>query len=94
MLHHSIVSASEAKLGAFFNNGQTTIPLCTTLEELVHQQTPTPIETDKSTALGISKYIVKKINGCDILFVQGSNTPMTLLHLPGTRQNQKIGLFY
>ena len=54
VLRHVVVSSAEAELGALFHNGQTTIPLCTTLVELVHQQPPTPIETDNYTALGIA----------------------------------------
>ena len=48
------------------HNVKTTVPLCTTLKDHSHKQPPTPIETDKSTALGISKYIVKK--SMDVIF--------------------------
>ena len=38
-----VASAEEAELGALLHNGQTFIPLRTTLKNLVHQQTPAPI---------------------------------------------------
>ena len=45
VLSRVIKSAVEAKPGVFLHNGKTTIPLCTTIEELGHQQHPTPINT-------------------------------------------------
>jgi hypothetical protein len=48
-----MASASEAKVGALFVNGQTAEVLCTTLQEMGHPQPPTPMQTDNSTAFGI-----------------------------------------
>ena len=62
VLRHIVASGAEAKLGALFCNGQTTIPLRSTLEEIRHKQPPTPIETDNSNALGIVNSTVKQKN--------------------------------
>ena len=43
MLLHVVASAAEAKLGALFHNGQTTLLLSTTLKDISHKQHPTPI---------------------------------------------------
>ena len=45
-------SAAEAELGALFINSREVIPAQKTIEELGHQQPPTPIQTDNTTALG------------------------------------------
>ena len=44
-------SSVEAELGALFINSRQTIPAQKTVEELGHQQSPTPIQTDNTTAL-------------------------------------------
>ena len=59
---HVVASYAESKLGALFHHGQTTIPLCTTLEDLGHKQPPTPIENYNSTALVIFNSTVKQKN--------------------------------
>jgi hypothetical protein len=43
-------STAKAKLGALFINTKMAVALRCTLEELVHPQTRTPIQTDNSTA--------------------------------------------
>ena len=45
-------SAAEAEIGALFLNSRQAIPARTTLIEMGHQQPPTPIQTDNTTALG------------------------------------------
>ena len=61
-LSHVVASSAEAELGSLFHNGQTTIPLCTTFENLGHQRPPTLIEIDNSTALGIFNSTTKQKN--------------------------------
>ena len=51
-------SAAEAVLGALFINSRQAIPARISLEELGHQQSPTPIQTDNTTALG---FVSKKM---------------------------------
>ena len=54
-------SVAEAEVGATHNNAQEAIPLRSMLIEMNHQQPPTPIQTDTSTADGIiNKTIVQK----------------------------------
>ena len=55
-----ISSAVEAKLGAFLHNGKAVAPICTTLEELGHTQPPTPLQTNNTTAIGISSNNIKQ----------------------------------
>ena len=62
VLRHTVSSAAEAELVVLFHHVQTMIPLRTTLEELGHQQPPTPLETDNTTALGIVDSTVKQKN--------------------------------
>jgi hypothetical protein len=47
-------SASEAEIGALFDNCKKATILRTTLHEMGWQQPPTPIQTDNSTACGIA----------------------------------------
>eukprot|EP00957_Ditylum_brightwellii_P206840 15350217-Ditylum_brightwellii.AAC.1 len=48
-----MVLASEAELGALFENAKEAAALQVTLKELGHQQPATPIQVDNSTAYGI-----------------------------------------
>jgi hypothetical protein len=48
-------SAEEADLGGLFINAKAAIPICKTLEELGHKQTPTPIQIESSTVCNIVK---------------------------------------
>jgi len=54
-------SAAEAEIGALFINSRQAIPARTTLIEMGHEQPPTPIQTDNTTALGfVSKNLQPK----------------------------------
>jgi hypothetical protein len=55
-----VASASESELAGLFYNGQTAVPLITTLVELGHPQPPTPLKTDNATASGIATKTVKQ----------------------------------
>jgi len=46
-------SAAESELGALFINAKGAVPARMTLEEMGHQQPPTPVQTDNSTAHGV-----------------------------------------
>jgi hypothetical protein len=46
-------SAAEAKLGMLYINAREAVPCQTFLNKLGHTQTPTPIERDNSTTLGV-----------------------------------------
>jgi hypothetical protein len=46
-------SAAEAKLGALYINTPEAIPMRHLLKELGHKQSPTPIQTNNSTARGV-----------------------------------------
>jgi hypothetical protein len=51
-LRHVVASAAEAEVGGIFHNAQMAIPIRNMLTRLGHQQPPTPIKTDNSTANG------------------------------------------
>ena len=53
ILKHVMASAVEGEVGVLFHNGQTAVPLRTTLHELGLTQPPTPTKTDKYMAKGI-----------------------------------------
>ena len=54
-------SVAEAELGALFINCREAIPERHALEIMGHKQTPTPIQTDNTTALGVvNKNITSK----------------------------------
>ena len=46
-------SAAEAELGALYINAKEAVPLRHLLTEMGHNQPPTPIQTDNSTAFGV-----------------------------------------
>jgi hypothetical protein len=46
-------SAAEAELGALYINVCKAVPQCRTLDEMGHKQTPIPIQTNNTTAIGI-----------------------------------------
>ena len=46
-------SAAEAELGALYINAREALPMRVTLWEMGHEQPPTPIQTDNTTALGV-----------------------------------------
>ena len=49
-IRHVMSSAAEAETAGLFNNAQTAIMIRNALVELGHQQPPTPIKTDNTTA--------------------------------------------
>jgi hypothetical protein len=53
-------SASEAEIGAIFENTKQATILWTTLEEMGYLQPPTPVQTDNSTACGIANDNIKQ----------------------------------
>eukprot|EP00956_Cyclotella_meneghiniana_P029456 scaffold71333_cov23-Cyclotella_meneghiniana.AAC.1 len=53
-------SAAEAELGALFVNAKEGCIIRLILHELGHQQPPTPIHCDNSTAAGIANNTVKR----------------------------------
>jgi hypothetical protein len=60
MLKFVASSAAEAEGGALFVKGKETKILRLILEEMGHQQPPTPIHCDNKTATGIANDTVKK----------------------------------
>jgi hypothetical protein len=60
ILCNIMASATESETGALFVNGQETIPLCYTLEELGHPQPPMPLQTNNSTAAGFCNDAIKQ----------------------------------
>ena len=50
ILRNVVASAAEAEVGGIFHNGQTSIPLILTLDELGFSRLPTPIKTDNSAS--------------------------------------------
>ena len=55
-------SAAKAELGAFFINCREAIPARHALEIMGHKQPPTPIQTNNTTALGVSTKILQVSN--------------------------------
>ena len=55
-----MASAAEAVLGDLFLNCQEAVPILITLEEMGHPQPPTPVQVEKSTALGIPTRTIKQ----------------------------------
>ena len=53
-------SASEAEIGATYLNGQESVPIRTTLSEMVHPEPPIPMQVDNSTAEGFAKRKIKQ----------------------------------
>ena len=55
IIKHVLASASEAETVAFFYNCKAAIPLCLTLEEMEHPQPKTPVTSDNTSALSLTK---------------------------------------
>jgi hypothetical protein len=55
-----LASASEAEIGALYENTRKASILRTTLEEMGYPQPPTPVQTDNSTACGIANDNIKQ----------------------------------
>jgi hypothetical protein len=53
-------SASEAEIGALYENTKKAAILCVTLEEMGYPQPATPVKTDNSTACGIANDNIKQ----------------------------------
>ena len=65
-----ISSAAEPELGAFYINCHEEIPARHLLEAMGHNQPPTPMQTDNSTALGVitNKIQPKRTKAMDMRF--------------------------
>jgi hypothetical protein len=70
VIKHVMLSAAQAEIGAVFINAKEGAVLRTTLEELGHKQTPTPMETDNTTATGYSNGTItqKRTTAMDMRF--------------------------
>jgi hypothetical protein len=51
-------SASKAKLGALYTTAKEMVPLCQTLIKMGWPQTCMPIQTDNSTAIGVTNLTI------------------------------------
>ena len=60
IMKNVMASAVEAEMGVLFINGQEVMILRTILKELGHQQPPTPIITDNSTASDITNNTIRQ----------------------------------
>jgi hypothetical protein len=60
VLKQVMSSAAEAEIGAVFINAKEGAVFRTTLEELGHNQPPTPMETDNTTVTGYSNGTIKQ----------------------------------
>ena len=60
IMHNVMGSASEAKIGATYLNGQESVPICTTIAKMGHPHPPTPIQIDNSTAKGLANRNIKR----------------------------------
>eukprot|EP00957_Ditylum_brightwellii_P014147 1065880-Ditylum_brightwellii.AAC.1 len=60
-MRNVVTSAAEAEVGALFSNVHMGEQLRTALAEMGHQQPPTPICTDNSTADGIVNNKLKNV---------------------------------
>jgi hypothetical protein len=59
-MRNVVASATEAELGALFQNARECVPLRIALEEIGHPQAATPIQTDNARAAGIANETVKQ----------------------------------
>jgi hypothetical protein len=60
IMREVLSGAAEAELASLFHNGKEACPIRITLEETGHPQPQTPLQTDNSTASGISNNTVKQ----------------------------------
>jgi hypothetical protein len=64
-----ISSATEADVGALYINCREAIPTCHTLEFMGHPQSPTPMQTDNTTALSVvNNKVIKKLKAMDMKY--------------------------
>ena len=93
MIKTVMSSAVESELGALEINCREAVPAKHTLEEKVHKQPPTPVQTDIITALGVVKKRNEKnhIDGheASLVILPGDPEPiMPLLVTRGNNQSQ------
>lgn len=78
-------SASEAELGTLYIHAREAIPFHHLLEEMGHPQSPTPIQIDNSTALGVVSNIIQPLtnqsHGHKISLVMLQNQSKTIPHI-------------
>ena len=60
ILQNAMASSAESEIGALFENEKSAVPLCYTLEEMVHPQPATPLQTYNSTDSGIANETIQK----------------------------------
>ena len=60
ILRNIMASESDAEYGALFLNFKAAVPIRNTLIEMHHPQTPTPIQVDNSTAVGLANKSIKQ----------------------------------
>jgi hypothetical protein len=60
IMRNVMASATEAELGAVFQNSRDFVPLRIALEDMGHPQAATPIHTDNACAAGIANETVKQ----------------------------------
>jgi hypothetical protein len=60
IMREVVASAAEEELAALFHNGKEANPIRIILQELGHEQPPTPIQTNNSTATGIANDSIKQ----------------------------------
>jgi hypothetical protein len=61
--------AAEAEVGALYINCREAISACHTLKFMGHPQSPTPMQTDNTTALGVvNNNVIKKLKAMDMKY--------------------------
>ena len=60
MLRKVMASAAETKLAGLFHNSKTAYAIRRMLKELGHMQSPTPLQANNTTAIGIATKNVKQ----------------------------------
>ena len=60
LLKHVVSSAAEVETGGLFHNCQTAIMIRHILNALRHNQKPTPVKTDNSTAASFVNDLLKQ----------------------------------
>ena len=88
-------TASETKLGALYINCKESIPECHAIEEIGHKQTPTSMQTDNTTTLGVVKnnrMKKTKIKGHKITLFTVPKESRTISPFMVTRHKKQRGL--
>jgi hypothetical protein len=60
IMGNTLSSAAKAECGAMFNNTKTAVALRNTLEEMGHEQPPTPVQVDNFMAVGFANKQLKQ----------------------------------